>query len=84
MANRPATDKQCNYLNHLREKVCRIQSIAESHGTTVYKEPIAELDYFNERDKGMTTADADQLIKAWRIMVVYGNMTLSLFNLPQV
>lgn len=82
--NNPATDKQVAYLNNLRDKAHRIEAAAQSHGHTVYKKPLVYRDYEEERRLGMTTADASELIGAWRRLILYGNMTLALFNIPQV
>lgn len=84
MAKNLATDRQIEYLNSLRDKAHRIEAVAQSHGHTVYKKPLVYRDYEEERRRGMTVADASKLISAWRRMILYGNTTLCLFNLPQV
>ncbi len=81
---KPATDKQIAYLHKLQAKAHRIQKRAESRGATVYRKPLANYDYNEERRRGMTSTDASIRIGAWRDLVLFGNMTLALFNIPQV
>lgn len=81
---KPATDKQIEYLHTLQAKARTIQERAASRGQVVYRQPLAEYDYYEERKRGMTTADASERISAWRRLVIYGNATLSLFNIQQV
>lgn len=80
----PATDKQIAYLHTLQEKAHRIEARANAHGHKVYPNPLTNYDYNEERRRGMTITDASIRISAWRRMVLYGNTTLALFNLPQV
>lgn len=79
-----ATDKQIKYLHSLQDRVMKIQNRAKAYGHNAYRELPPFYDYYNERNCGMTVADASVRIAAWRRLVVYGNATLALFNIEQV
>lgn len=84
MKKTPATEAQIERLYELMAKVRMIDTLAKANGHKVYANPIADVNYIDRKRKGMTIKDASDEISSWRRLVLYGNASLSLLDLPQV
>lgn len=67
-----ATDRQCAYLTALAKRVDRI--IKKYPGLAV----VPERDWYEERKKGMTAADASEKITAYHSLIVGLRMKIAL------
>lgn len=72
-----ATDKQCEYLTVLAERVERMRAVRPD----LMNVPLAKINWYEERKKGMTTRDASVRIDAYKAIIQGVNAKCVLFGL---
>ena len=71
-----ATDRQCDYLNSLSERVMKMKRARPD----LVNIPIERIDWYRERNKGLTTKDASRMIDAYKAIIRGVNMKCILLN----
>ena len=75
-----ATDKQCDYLTALAEKVEKMRAARPD----LVNVPLTKRNWYEERRRGMTTADASLKIDAYKMLIRGVNAKCVLLNIPQL
>jgi hypothetical protein len=71
-----ATDRQIEYLNALSERVVRMKEARPD----LLNVPIERIDWYRERNRGLSTKEASRMIDAYKAIIRGVNMKSILLN----